>query len=390
MEAQLEAMKPEQSTDVEPKRVGRLPFIDFARGIVMAIMAWDHVSGFWHELHHGGEGILGRAPPFTNLVWFLERFVSHVCAPTFIFLAGTVLALSAAKRLARGESQASVTLHMIKRGLVLLVLEALVVSPAFGLSWMYFGVIACIGVGLVIFSVYRRLPPAVILAISLIIVLNHSFLSLDFIPADVPWGWYARVIIHEPNYDRWPYIGLYPLIPWIGVMGLGWSFGTLLASLDPSRIERLKTPLAVTGAASIAAFFLVRLMNGYGNLLRRWGNTVIDWLYVSKYPPSLAFLLWSLGWMCLFLALGLALQKRAWFGKGLTGIILAYGRNPLFFYLVHLWLFRLRPPGRTPPPFFLEMWQTFIFWVVGLAVLWQLCIRYEKVKRKYPRFLQYI
>ncbi len=367
-----------------------MPFIDFARGIVMAIMAWDHVSGFWHELHHGGEGILGRAPPFTNLVWFLERFVSHVCAPTFIFLAGTVLALSAAKRLARGESQASVTLHMIKRGLVLLVLEALVVSPAFGLSWMYFGVIACIGVGLIIFSVYRRLPPAVILAISLIIVLNHNFLSLDFIPADVPWGWYARVIIHEPNYDWWPYIGLYPLIPWIGVMGLGWSFGTLLSSLDPEMIERLKTPLAVTGVASIAAFFLVRLMNGYGNLLRRWGNTVIDWLYVSKYPPSLAFLLWSLGWMCLFLALGLALQKRAWLSKGLTGIILAYGRNPLFFYLTHLWLFRLRLPGRTPPPFFLEMWQTFIFWVVGLAVLWQLCIRYEKIKRKYPRFLQYI
>ncbi len=367
-----------------------MPFIDFARGIVMAIMAWDHVSGFWHELHHGGEGILGRAPPFTNLVWFLERFVSHVCAPTFIFLAGTVLALSAAKRLARDESQASVTLHMIKRGLVLLVLEALVVSPAFGLSWMYFGVIACIGVGLIIFSVYRRLPPAVILAISLIIVLNHNFLSLDFIPADVPWGWYARVIIHEPNYDWWPYIGLYPLIPWIGVMGLGWSFGTLLSSLDPEMIERLKTPLAVTGVASIAPFFLLRLMNGYGNLLRRWGNTVIDWLYVSKYPPSLAFLLWSLGWMCLFLALGLALQKRAWFSKGLTGIILAYGRNPLFFYLTHLWLFRLRLPGRTPPPFFLEMWQTFIFWVVGLAVLWQLCIRYEKNKRKYPRFLQYI
>ncbi len=111
-------MRSEQAVSIEPAKIGRLPFIDFARGIVMAIMAWDHVSSFWHALHHGGEGILGRAPPFTNLIWFLERFVSHVCAPTFIFLAGTVLALSALKRVSRGESQTSVTIHMVKRGLV--------------------------------------------------------------------------------------------------------------------------------------------------------------------------------------------------------------------------------------------------------------------------------
>ena len=81
------------------KMISRMPFIDFARGVVMIVMAWDHVSGFWHRLHHGGEGILGRAPPFYSLTWFLERFVSHWCAPTFIFLAGTVLAISAGKRL---------------------------------------------------------------------------------------------------------------------------------------------------------------------------------------------------------------------------------------------------------------------------------------------------
>ncbi len=387
-------MRSEQAVSIEPAKIGRLPFIDFARGIVMAIMAWDHVSSFWHALHHGGEGILGRAPPFPNLIWFLERFVSHVCAPTFIFLAGTVLALSALKRVSRGESQTSVTIHMVKRGLVLLVLEALVVSPAFGTSWMYFGVIACIGLSLIIFSVYRRLPLSVILALSLIIVLNHNFLGLNFIPADTPWGWYARVIIHEPNFDWWPYFGLYSIIPWIGVMGLGWVFGNLLAKLDPERIVRLKKPLAATGVASIVMFFIVRWTNGYGNLLRRWGNTVIDWLYVSKYPPSIAFLLWTLGWMCLFLALGLAIQNRSWFGKGVTGAILAFGRNPLFFYLTHLWLYRLRLPTalrpEPPPPFYLEMWQTLIFWAVGLVVLWQLCLRYEKLKRAYPKFLQYI
>ena len=111
--------------------VGRLQFIDFARGIVMALMAWDHVSGFWNLYHQGGEGILGRRPIFANLTWFLARFVAHWCAPTFIFLAGTMLALSAARRLGRGESQRGVSLRMIKRGSMLL-LEPFVVSPAFG------------------------------------------------------------------------------------------------------------------------------------------------------------------------------------------------------------------------------------------------------------------
>ena len=83
---------------------GRLQFIDFARGVVMAIMAWDHVSGFWNRFHSGGEGVLGNKPRFLNLKWWLARYVSHYCAPTFIFLAGTVLAISTARRAARGES----------------------------------------------------------------------------------------------------------------------------------------------------------------------------------------------------------------------------------------------------------------------------------------------
>ena len=137
---------------------GRLQFIDYTRGIVMIIMAWDHVSGFWNRYHHGGEGILGRAPPFRNTFWFLERFVSHICAPTFIFLTGTVLAISISRRLAKGNTHSEIDLHLIKRGLVLLILEALVVSPAFRLPRTYFGVIACIGVCLILFTLIRRLP----------------------------------------------------------------------------------------------------------------------------------------------------------------------------------------------------------------------------------------
>ena len=157
------------------KRIaGRVEFLDFARGLVMIIMAWDHVSGFWNEFHHGSEGLFGQAPPFVNTLWFLLRFVSHYCAPSFIFLAGTVLAISTIRRLRKGESQRSVTFHLIKRGIVLLFLEAAFVSPAFSNPWTYFGVIACIGACLIIFSVARRLPTNVILAAGVLIVLNQT------------------------------------------------------------------------------------------------------------------------------------------------------------------------------------------------------------------------
>ena len=347
----------------------------------MIVMAWDHVSDFWHSLHHGGEGVLGQMPPFESTVWFLERFVSHWCAPTFIFLAGTVLALSTAKRLEKGASQMDVSRHIIERGIVLLVLEALFVSPAFDLPRYYFGVIACIGACLIIFSVYRHVPRNIILLISIIIVLFHGSLSLDWIPMTTVTGRYVRIILHEPNFNSWPYIGLYSLIPWIGVMGLGWCFGETIRSMRVA-YPKLRNALLLTGISSVALFFLVRWLNSYGNLLPRRGASIIDWLYVSKYPPSVAFLLWGLGSMCLFMALGLWIQERG-IKNPLSNALKDIGATPLFFYITHLWLFRLRMPY-TEPPFYLEMWQTLIFWIVGNVVLWQLCKRYFQLKRGHP------
>jgi hypothetical protein len=114
-------------------------------------------------------------------------------------------------------------------------------------------------------------------------------------------------------------------------------------------------------------------------------------MYVSKYPPSIAFLLWALGGMCIMMYIGFRLQERPGFKSGLTGVLLMYGRSPLFFYLAHLWLYKLRLPGQPRWPPVLPMFPTMVLWVVGLTVLWYMCDRYEQVKRKYPRsILQYI
>jgi uncharacterized membrane protein len=391
------------------KPSGRIQFIDFARGVVMAIMAWDHVSGFWNRFHRGGEGVLGNRPAFVSLKWFLARYVSHYCAPTFVFLAGTVLAISTLRRAERGESQFSISRRLVTRGFILIFLMYFSVTPAFGgPSQYYFGVIACIGVCLILFSVVRLLPTKMILLLSLASVLLHEYLDLSFIPTEPDWGWYLRVIIHEPNHLRSPFTGLYPIIPWIGVMGLGWVFGSFLKGLSQEEVRGLKRPLLYTGQASIASFFLVRWNNGFGNLLFREGTqivdstgrvwifpqttseTIMDWMYVSKYPPSIAFLLWTLGGMCIMMYIGMRLQEKPGFKDGISGVLLTYGRSPLFFYLAHLWLYKLKLPGQMRTPV-LPMFPALVLWFAGLTALWWMCERYEKIKISRPNsILQYI
>ena len=113
-----------QVTEQIPWRLTRLQFIDFARGMVMVLMAWDHASNFWNQVHGGSEGIFAFRNPDLNLVWTLARFVTHYAAPTFVFLSGVSIALSVHKRLSRGDSQRDIKVHIIIRGLLLLVFEA--------------------------------------------------------------------------------------------------------------------------------------------------------------------------------------------------------------------------------------------------------------------------
>jgi len=367
---------------------GRLGFIDLTRGFVMILMAWDHVSGFWNQIHGGIEGIMPMRMPSLDTVSFLSRFITHWCAPTFVFLAGTSLALSTIKRLKRGESQRDVTIHILTRGLVLIALEWLIVSPAFELPPFNIQVIGCIGLCFVVFSMLRRLPTPAILGASLIILLNRQWLDLSWIPS-TPIGVYLRALINEPLITGDPSTVIYPVLPWLGIMGLGWVFGVYLTGLEPDKVTWLKRPLTVVGIASIVLFVVVRYFNGYGNLVSRWSDSLLDWLYISKYPPDIAFILWTLGGMCIFLAVSIVFIEHGWQRNRLIAALVTLGSVPLFFYVAHLWLYRLRLPGQ-PAPFYLDLPQTVAVWGIGLVVLWLVCSRYEAVKRQHPRFLQYL
>jgi hypothetical protein len=171
-------------------------------------------------------------------------------------------------------------------------------------------------------------------------------------------------------------------------MGVGWTFGILLTSYSMDEIRNLKEPLNRIGIACIILFFIVRIVNNYGNLLPRQGWSLVDILYVSKYPPSLSFILWTLGGMCIFLAYGLKLQETGY--HGVNEILLQFGKTPLFFYLTHLWIYRLRLPN-VERLFFMPMVPTLGLWVLGLFLLYELCKRYEVLKRSNPEsILQYI
>ena len=371
--------------------LGRLRFIDFTRGVIMALMAWDHVAGFWWPQHYGGEGLGGVFPYLgVDLVSFMSRFITHFCAPTFFFLSGTSIAISTARRLQMGMSQREISLHLVKRAGVLVLLMLFIEGNAFGNSPLYFGVLGCFAACFLIFSVFRRLPWQAILGVSATIVVFHQLLDLSFIPKEGT-GLLLRLYLHEPSFDYYPFQVLYPVIPWVGVMGLGWCFGVLLNRLDNERIKRLAGPMALTGVASIIAFIVIRWFNGFGNLVPRQGDTIQAWLAVSKYPPDLAFLTITLGGMCLLMALGLIMEDKSWFGGGVTGVLLVFGRTPLFFYVTHLILYRVRPFFMTRSLFMMDLPNVFVFWLIGLIVLWRLCLRYEKYKRAHPEsLLQYI
>lgn len=369
----------------------RLKFIDFARGLVMILMALDHAAIYWNPGRAASEGLNGYRPKYSSLAQFFTRYVTHYCAPTFIFLAGTALALSTERRLMKGCSQKEISLRMIKRGIILIILEFILIAPVFRIGFFYFGVLACIGTCFIIFSILRFLPTKAIFVMSVLMVAFHPYLDLSWIPSTPDWGYILHLIIHEPSFRRKPWVGLYPIIPWLGVMGLGWCFGKILLNIkDVKELYSNGKYIALTGIGLILAFFYIRFLNEFGNILHWKKLEIIDFMLVAKYPPSLALISWTLGGMMLMLYAGLKIEEKGLTSNWLVQAILTFGETPLFFYCVHIPLYSYIPVyTRTVRKYSLEI--TYAVWLIGLVVLYFLCKAYKKLKKIYPKsILQYI
>ncbi|MCX7899482.1 MAG: heparan-alpha-glucosaminide N-acetyltransferase domain-containing protein [Methylocystis sp.] len=371
----------------------RLPEIDRLRGLVIVLMALDHMRDFFDaDSMRFASTDLNRTYPLL----FFTRLVTHLCAPTFALLAGAGAYLYGA----RIQDRNTLSRFLASRGLWLILLDAVIVSPIWtmGSGRVELGTLWAIGCGLITLAATSRLPPGAALASGAVIIAGHNLLDgvhAETLGALGPW-WR---LLHEPGALPMGIPGgvLYPALPWIGVVLLGYGIGPLFARAQTDR-DRSFLP---GGAASLALFVALRFSNLYGDP-RPWSVqrddifTLLSFLNVSKYPPSLDYLLLTLGVAALLLPLLAKLNGRA------MDALATFGRTPLFFYVLHLYvglgaalalalaggwsLADLIGFAKTGPPenFGFGLAGAYLAWIAAVLALYPLCVWFDGLKSRRP------
>ncbi len=375
----------------------RLVAIDWLRGFVMMVMAVDHASVMFNT----GRAAIDSPYPieaFFEPAWvpgsplgaaqFYTRWITHLCAPTFLFLSGTSLALSTAGRVARGIAPLAIDRHLIARGLVLIALEvvwlSLGPSAQIGHYFLVFQVLYAIGFSLCAMALLRRLPASVLVGIALVWLAGSELVTLAIAPAGVSAHGVAALLF-APGRAGLAAIA-YPSLSWLAMMMLGWAFGIHLTALRASGVPASSAAprCAAAGVAALALFVAVRAVNGYGNMaVLRDDGSLIQWLHVSKYPPSLAFSALELGSMALVLAGLLVLQARIAGPPRARNPFLVLGKTALFFYLLHFLLLAVAAvaTGLAARGGLVHTWVA----AAGVVVaLYPACLWYGRYKAAHP------
>jgi uncharacterized membrane protein len=316
---------------------------------------------------------------------FLTRWVTHLCAPTFVFLAGTALALSIERRVAQGVNSWEIDKSILIRGAIIASLDPTVISLGSG-RWT-FQVLFAIGLSMMCMAALRRLPSWALVG------LGAGWLALGELPTR--WLWHPPgsasplTAFTMATYSSGTMVIKYPLLPWLAMMTLGWVFGRHMTrfAAGASRISPAAV-LLVAGVIGLAVFAVVRGLQGYGDMfLHRADNSWQQWLHVSKYPPSLTYSTLELGLLCLSLAALMAIEPII--GVRNNGALLVFGQTAMFFYIVHRLVleipatyFGLRGTG--------NLATTYIVSAVLLVSLYPACRWFRSVKEAHPgSFLKY-
>ena len=389
----------------------RIASIDILRGIVMVIMALDHVRDFWHQQMSMDGQDLGADPTnmaSTTPILFFTRFITHFCAPTFVLLTGT-----SAYLIGQRKSKKELSLFLIKRGLWLVLVELLVITLAISFDPLYhlffLQVIWVIGWGMVILGLMVWLPYELILATGLVLMFGHNMLDLIGVPDTVsnsPLGmilYYSYNVVIPLSSDRMLFV-LYSLVPWLGVMLCGYGLGKLFVStVTPERRVRM---LWMLGLGSLLFFVVVRWINTYGDQ-NPWTvqprgavYTVLSFLNVTKYPASLLYYACTLGVAMVALAILEHRQNR------FTQVMNVFGRVPFFYYVVHFFaihfitviIFFIQGYGREDivvsgvpflfRPFTLgfSLWGVYVGWMLLIIALYPLCKKYDRYKSSHQHW----
>ena len=375
----------------------RIQSIDVLRGIVMVIMALDHTRDFFHVNAITGDPTdMATTTPFL----FFTRWITHFCAPIFVFLSGTSAFLNGQKK-----TKAVLSSFLLKRGIWLIVIEIVIVSMGLSFNPLYnfilFQVIWAIGISMVLLALLIHLPFRVLAAIGLFIFFAHNL--LDYPEAgrmgniNIVWGIiHGRNAIIQLNATHIIFVA-YSFLPWTGLMILGYCFGKLFTTQTAAGFRR--KILLRTGFGLVILFAALRLINMYGDpspwsIQRNSVTSFLSFMNVNKYPPSLIYCFMTIGPALILLALIENIQNR------FTAFFSIYGRVPMFYYILHFYLIHILcvicffasgygikdafnpqvPFGFRPPQFGYSLGIVYLVWIFVVLSLYPLCKKYNRYK----------
>ncbi|AYL99554.1 DUF1624 domain-containing protein [Mucilaginibacter celer] len=364
----------------------------------MIIMALDHVrdylffgSFYFDPLDFGK----------TNGVLFFTRWITHFCAPIFMLLAGTSASLIGQKK-----TKAQLSAFLLKRGLWLIFLEMIVVNFGWNFNitfpMFFFITIWALGLSMIILAGLIHLPKKLILGISIVIIAGHNLLDSTHFDGNTLGG-FGWSLVHDQRFFMWHnelFLVGYPIVPLMAVMALGYCLGGWYTSgYDVAKRQR---NLLIAGGACIAVFIVLRYSNLYGDPVK-WSVqknvffTFLSFINVNKYPPSLLYLLITLGSAFIFLSLTEKVKN------GFVNVVSVYGRVPMFYYLIHIYIIHLIAiiasavtPGQnwhlwilTKPIWFthdlkgygFSLPVAYLVWIAIVVGLYPLCKRYDAYKQ---------
>ena len=386
------------STDtLKTTGAGRLTVIDALRGLVIIIMVLDHVRDYFHASGYAYDPIdFHTSTPAV----YATRWVTHLCAATFVWLAGVSVWL----RHEKTRDTKAVAIFLLTRGLWLVVLECTVVNFGWSFSVPFLPllqVIWAIGFAMIALAALVWLPRLAVLTIGIVVIAGHNL--LDGIQAKSFGAWEGLwMFLHAGGIGMWqgqPFALLfYPVVPWIGVIALGYGMGTVFTA------PRRDLILTVCGLAMIAGFVILRMLNVYGTTAP-WADqhdtakTIMDFMNVQKYPPSLDYVLATLG--PIFVLIPWLARLKGPF----AGFLVTFGSVPLMAYIAHLYVMHALSiavhfaAGQAWLPFIdtmrhfvlapdlfkgsgFPLWAVYLGWVATIAIIYPLCRWWQGVKQR--------